>query len=93
MLALKFLLTERNRCDCLNSHPSLLSLIGVKKGTFWCEKGHIGYVLSGELEIDFNGEIVKYIQGAGICIPTGTFTKHKARAITPSVQLFLVEDL
>lgn len=58
----------------------------------WCEKGHIGYVLSGELEIDFNGEIVKYIQGTGIFIPTGAFTKHKARAITPSVQLFLVED-
>ena len=59
----------------------------------WCEKGHIGFVLSGELEIDFDGKIVNYIQGSGIFIPTGTLTKHKARSITPSVQLFLVEDV
>jgi hypothetical protein len=59
----------------------------------WCEKGHIGFVLSGEMEIDFDGIIVNYIQGSGIFIPTGTLTKHKARSITPSVQLFLVEDV
>jgi hypothetical protein len=59
----------------------------------WCEKGHVGFVLNGELEIDFNGQIVSYNQGAGIFIPTGSLTKHKARSITPSVQLFLVEDV
>ena len=59
----------------------------------WCEKGHIGLVLNGELEIDFDGKIVNYIEGSGIFIPTGTLTKHKARSITPSVQLFLVEDV
>jgi len=59
----------------------------------WCEKGHIGFVLNGELEIDFDGQIVSYNQGAGIFIPTGALTKHKARSITPSVQLFLVENV
>ncbi|MDP1611152.1 MAG: hypothetical protein Q8M11_08830 [Sulfuritalea sp.] len=59
----------------------------------WCEKGHIGFVLNGELEIDFDGQIVSYSPGAGIFIPTGALTKHKARSITPSVQLFLVEDV
>lgn len=59
----------------------------------WCEKGHIGFVLNGELEIDFDGQIVSYSPGAGIFIPTGAPTKHKARSITPSVQLFLVEDV
>ena len=59
----------------------------------WCEKGHVGFVLNGELEINFDGKIVNYTQGAGIFIPAGDHTKHKARAITPSVQLFLVEDV
>ena len=59
----------------------------------WCKKGHIGFVLNGELEIYFAGKIVNYIQGSGIFIPPGTLTKHKARPITPSVQLFLVEDV
>ena len=26
----------------------------------WCEKGHVGFVLQGELEIDFVGKIVRY---------------------------------
>lgn len=59
----------------------------------WCEKGHIGFVLNGELEINFDGKIVHYIQGSGIFIPTGALTKHKARSVTPFVQLFLVEDM
>lgn len=59
----------------------------------WCEKAHIGVVLRGELEIDFDGQIVRYGQGSGIFIPTGASTKHKARSITASVQLFLVEDV
>lgn len=59
----------------------------------WCEKGHVGFVLKGELEIDFDGKIISYGEGAGIFIPTGTSTKHKARSVTPSVQLFLVEDV
>lgn len=59
----------------------------------WCEKGHIGFVLTGELEIDFDGRIVRYGEGAGIFIPMGAATRHKARSVTPSVRLFLVEDV
>jgi hypothetical protein len=59
----------------------------------WCEKGHVGFVLRDELEIDFDGQIVRYGQGSGIFIPMGASTKHKARSVTPSVQLFLVEDV
>jgi hypothetical protein len=25
----------------------------------WCEKGHIGFVLKGELEVDFDGQLVR----------------------------------
>ena len=57
----------------------------------WCEKGHAGFVVQGELEIDFQGKAVRYPQGSGIFIPAGT--AHKARSITPAVLLFLVEDI
>lgn len=58
----------------------------------WCEKGHVGFVLSGELEIDFHGTLVRYPQGSGITIPQGSAHGHKARSISPKVLLFLVED-
>ena len=58
----------------------------------WCEKGHVGIVLSGELEIDFKGKVVRYPEGAAIFIPAGTAYGHKGRSITPIVRLFLVEE-
>ena len=59
----------------------------------WCEKGHIGYVVQGELEIDFRGHLVRYPEGSGIFIPVGSENAHKARSLTPTVILFLVEDI
>lgn len=58
----------------------------------WCEKGHIGIVLNGELEIDFRGKVVRYPEGSAIFIPAGAAHGHKGRAITPTVRLFLVEE-
>ncbi len=59
----------------------------------WCEKGHIGFVVQGELEIDFNGKLVCFPEGSGIFIPAGSANVHKARSMTPTVLLFLVEDI
>ncbi len=59
----------------------------------WCEKGHIGYVIQGELEIDFHGHLVRYPEGSGIFIPAGSASGHKARSITPAVLLILVEEI
>jgi hypothetical protein len=56
----------------------------------WCEKGHIGMVLDGALEVDFQGQIVNYKAGEGLFIPQGQ--AHKARSLTPVTQLILVED-
>ena|SRR3989442_14521933 len=58
----------------------------------WCETGHVGLVLKGQLEIDFRDHVVLYAEGEGILIPSGVANAHKARAVTPTVQLFLVED-
>jgi quercetin dioxygenase-like cupin family protein len=58
----------------------------------WCTKGHIGYVLEGQMEIDFDGEKVVFGLGDGIFIPAGEEHKHKARVLTDVVRVFLVED-
>ena len=58
----------------------------------WCQKGHIGYVLEGELEIDFGGRLVTFRAGDGLWIPPGDAHKHKARALTERVVLILVEE-
>lgn len=59
----------------------------------WCTKGHIGYVLEGQMEIDFNGKTVIFGPGDGLFIPTGEQHQHKARILTDAVKAILIEDL
>jgi hypothetical protein len=59
----------------------------------WCEKGHVGFVVFGELEIDFRGKLVRYPQGSAIFIPSAAESGHKARSISAVTQLFLVEEV
>lgn len=58
----------------------------------WCRKGHLGYVLQGELEIDFNGTKVRYGTGDGLCIPAGKAHQHKAAVLGQSVCLILMDE-
>ena len=58
----------------------------------WCEKGHAGIVLSGELDVEFKNQVVRYPEGSAILIPSGPESGHKARAVTSVVRLFLVEE-
>jgi hypothetical protein len=53
----------------------------------WCTKAHSGIVLEGELEIDFHGHTVRYVQGSGLFIPGGAASGHKARALTERARL------
>lgn len=59
----------------------------------WCEKGHVGFVIDGELEIDFRGTVVCYPTGSALFIPPSLLSAHKARSVTSKVLLFLVEEL
>ena len=59
----------------------------------WCLKGHAGYIISGEIEIDFNGNPVRYKPGDGIFIPPGEGQKHKAKILSDNALVFLVEDV
>ncbi len=58
----------------------------------WCETGHIGYVVEGEIEIDFNGDPVRYGKGDSLLISSGPDEKHIPKPLSETVALFLVED-
>ncbi len=57
----------------------------------WCTKGHIGYILEGQMEIDFDGKVVVFNSGDGLFISAGD--KHKGRVLTDVVKIILVEDV
>ncbi len=59
----------------------------------WCTKGHIGYILEGQMEIDFDGDKEVFGPGDGVFIPTGQEHKHKDRILTDKVKAILVEDV
>jgi len=58
----------------------------------WCRKGHIGYILEGQIEIDFDGKVIVFGPGDGLFIPAGEEHKHKARVLADIVKVILVED-
>jgi len=61
--------------------------------TDWCTAGHIGYVLEGQLEIEFDGGAIVFSPGDGIFIPEGEQHKHMGRTLTDVVRVILVEDV
>ena len=61
--------------------------------TDWCTKGHIVYILEGQLEVNFNGNTVMFSKGDGLFIPAGEKDRHKGRALTKVVKMLFVEDV
>lgn len=59
----------------------------------WCEKGHIGYVLDGKFEIQFDDETLVYETGDGVFIPSGRQHRHMGKALTDTVRCVFVEDV
>ncbi len=43
----------------------------------WCQKGHIGYVLNGEMTIAFEHHEEHFVSGDGFEILAGNADKHK----------------
>ena len=58
----------------------------------WCRSGHVGLILEGRMEIDFDGEVIAFGPGDGVFIPPGEEHKHKGRVLTEKAILILVED-
>ena len=59
----------------------------------WCTKGHVGYILEGEMEVDFHGHVVTFRAGDGLFIPPGDEHGHKARVLSGTARVFLVETI
>lgn len=57
----------------------------------WCRKAHSGYVLQGELEIEFETGREQFLPGDALSIPPGE--NHRAHVAKGTVRLFLVENL
>ena len=58
----------------------------------WCTKDHIGYILQGQMEIDFDGKVILFGPGDGVFIPAGQKHKHKGRVLKDAVKAILVEN-
>ncbi|MFD2586012.1 hypothetical protein ACFSQJ_03675 [Croceitalea marina] len=43
---------------------------------YWCQTGHVGYVLEGEMVIDFEDRLEYYKKGDGLWIEEGSGQKH-----------------
>ncbi|MBN1163796.1 MAG: cupin domain-containing protein [Candidatus Krumholzibacteriota bacterium] len=59
----------------------------------WCEKGHLGYMLEGEFEIEFDAETCRYAPGDGIVIPAGKAHRHQGRVLSEVVRVIFVEEV
>jgi hypothetical protein len=57
----------------------------------WCSRGHFGYVLEGEIDIEYATGLVTYQVGDGITIPDGPAHSHRARAVSDHVLVVFVE--
>jgi len=60
----------------------------------WCSNGHVGFVVRGEMKIDFdNGLIKSYQQGDGLWIEDGEQSKHSVLIEKGKfVELIMFED-
>jgi len=58
----------------------------------WCTKGHVGYVLDGVMEIEFEAGPVIFRAGDGINIPSGDEHRHRPKAQSDIVRLIFFED-
>jgi quercetin dioxygenase-like cupin family protein len=56
----------------------------------WCTRGHIGYVLEGNMSVDFDGRIIDFKAGDGIDIPEGAENRHKAKIARGGIVLLLL---
>jgi len=59
----------------------------------WCEKGHCGYVIEGQLEIEFENSKIIYEPGDGIFIPDGADHRHRGRTLTEKALIFFIEKI
>jgi len=86
---------EGVRHKCVDQGDQRLRLVEYSRAMppHWCSRGHRGYVLKGEIEIEYETGSVTYRPGDGIMIPDGPAHRHRARAVADQVLVVLVEQI
>ena len=85
-----------NRGRTIESHGKRFRLAEFDAGFVeadWCRKAHSGYVLTGDLEIEFDSGREQFHPGDALSIPPGEHHRHRAHVASGTVRLFLVEDV
>ena len=59
----------------------------------WCRRGHMAYVLEGQMELDFDGRTELFEKGDVMFIPDGDEHRHRPKALTERVVFFSVEKI
>lgn len=58
----------------------------------WCQKGHLGYVIYGEVIFSFSDSDTVFKSGDGFNVPSGPEHRHKAKVMAgKQAFLYLVE--
>lgn len=84
---------EGVRCQTVLRGGHQLRIVEFTPGfreTEWCNKAHLGYILTGQMEIEFSDSVEVFTAGDALIIEGGD--KHRARVVDGPVRIFLVED-
>ena len=60
---------------------------------YWCEKGHYGHLIHGQIEIEYENSKIIYKPGDGIFIPDGPDHKHRGRQLSEKALVFFIEKV
>ena len=71
----------------------LIEIEGEFEHPDWCLKGHIGFMIEGEMDIEFENSTESYKVGDVLFIPDGEEHKHKPKAKTSRVKFVSVEKV
>jgi ethanolamine utilization protein EutQ (cupin superfamily) len=84
---------EGVRCKSVSEGDRRLRLVeySASMAPHFCEKGHVGYILEGKIEIELEKETLVFQAGDGVFIPDGPEHRHRARTLTKTVTAVFVE--
>jgi quercetin dioxygenase-like cupin family protein len=80
-------------CETDGKQIRLLEFTPAFRHPEWCERGHQGVVLEGEMRIEFaNGADVIYRAGELLHIPAGEPDRHRPSALSETVRVLFWEE-
>jgi hypothetical protein len=59
----------------------------------WCENGHYGYLIEGQMEIEYENSKIVYGPADGIIIPDGPAHRYRGRVLSEKVLVSFLEKV